>query len=79
MGVTEFGPMVVKPGLDAMDDTTEAGQIVAAAYKAFASEKTGPYCVYYGMEVENPANFWGFFDFDSIEHHQKFVKEYVLP
>lgn len=78
MGVTEFGPMVVKSGVDPMDETTEAGNIVATVYQNIIKEKTGPYRLYYGMEVEDPKNFWGFFDFDSVEDHKKFGKEYAF-
>lgn len=71
--------MVVKPGVDVMDETTPGGKIVTAAWKGVTSEKTGPFRVYWGMEVENPENFWSFFDFESVEEHKKFAKEYVLP
>lgn len=46
MGVTEFGPMVAKDGVDPMDETTEAGKIVATVYQNIVKEKTGPYCLY---------------------------------
>lgn len=77
MPVTEFGPMVVKPGLDVMDESTPEGKIVTTAWKGVTSEKTGPFRVYWGMEVENPENFWSFFDFESVEEHKRFAKEYV--
>lgn len=79
MPVTEFGPMVVKPGVDVMDETTPAGKIVTSAWKGVTSEKTGPFRVYWGMEVENHENLWSFFDFESVEEHKKFAEEYVLP
>lgn len=68
----------MKAGLDVMDESTPEGKIVTAAWKGVTSEKTGPFRVYWGMEVENPQNFWGFFDFESVEEHKKFAKEYVL-
>lgn len=77
MPVTELGPMVVKPGLDVMDENTPEGKIVTDAWKGVTSEKTGPFRVYWGMEVETPQNFWAFFDFESVEEHKKFAKEYA--
>lgn len=76
MAVTEIGCMVVKPGIDVMNEDSPGGQIISKAYKAVTSEPTGPYTVYYGLEVENPSNFWGFFDFESVQEHEKFAKEY---
>lgn len=77
MPVTEFGPMVVKAGLDVMDESTPEGKIVTTAWTGITSENTGPFRIYWGMEVENQQNFWSFFDFDSVEEHEKFAKEYV--
>ena len=57
-----------------MDEETWEGKIVAEAWKAVSSVPTGPYQVYYGVEAENPSKLWGFFDFDSIEHHHRFAK-----
>lgn len=75
MPVTEIGGMRVRPGLNPLDDSTPEGQIVSEVYKKIASEPTGPYRVYYGLEVENPEYFWGFFDFASVEDHKKFAQE----
>lgn len=77
MPVTEVGCMVVKPDVDIMDENSPGGRIITKAWKAVTSEPTGPYRVYWGLEVENPAYSWGFFDFESVEEHQKFAKEYV--
>lgn len=68
--------MVVKPDVDIMDENSPGGQIITKAWKAVTSEPTGPYTVYWGLEVENPTYSWGFFDFESVEEHQKFAKEY---
>lgn len=76
MPVTDVGYMIVKPGVDVMDETSPGGQILTKAWNTVTSEKTGPYTVYWGVEVENPSNFWGFFDFDSVEQHMEFGKEY---
>lgn len=79
MPVTEISCHPLKPGVsDVMDETTNEGKILMTAWKAVTNEETGPYCLYWGQEVENPSNFWGFFDFDSVEEHQEFAKEYVL-
>ncbi|KAF3761870.1 hypothetical protein M406DRAFT_358121 [Cryphonectria parasitica EP155] len=76
MPVTEVGCMTVRPGLDVMNETTREGKIVTTAWKAVTSEKTGPYRVSWGLEEENPVNFWAFFDFASVEEHQKFAQEH---
>ncbi|EXJ61660.1 hypothetical protein A1O7_02089 [Cladophialophora yegresii CBS 114405] len=90
MPVTEIGCMGVKPGLDVMDDTTEAGQILTRAYKTVITASGGPYGAYWGVEIEananaddetdvrdvrptDPQRLWAFFDFDSVEHHEKFA------
>lgn len=79
MAVTEVGCMVVKPGVDIMDENSQGGQILNTAWKAVTSEPTGPYTVYWGLEVEDPSHMWGFFDFESVEKHQKFANEYGPP
>lgn len=76
MPVTELLGMIAKPGLDITDETTPEGQILDSVWKGVTSEKTGPYRISWGVEVENPSNFWGFVDFDSVEEHAKFNKEY---
>lgn len=78
MPVTEVGCHPLKAGItDVMDETTHEGKILTTAWKAVTNEETGPYCVYWGQEVENPSNCWGFFDFESVKEHQTFAKEYV--
>lgn len=77
MTITEIGCQVVKAGVDIMDETTHEGKILMKTWKTATSEKTGPYRIYWGMEVENPTNLWCFFDFESLAHHQKFLKECV--
>lgn len=75
MVVTEAGCSIVKPGIDVMDESTPEGQILLSIWKGVTSQPTGPYRVFWGTEVENPANLWGFFDFASVEEHEKFAKE----
>ncbi|KIW69968.1 hypothetical protein PV04_02280 [Phialophora macrospora] len=91
MPVTEIGCMG-KPGLDIMDDTTEAGQILTRVYETVTTAPGGPYSVYWGVEIEadaganaesksngvqatdpDPTKLWAFFDFDSVEQHEKFA------
>lgn len=79
MAVTEAGCSIVKPGIDVMDDSTPEGQILLKIWKGVTSQPTGPYRVFWGTEVETPANLWGFFDFASVEEHEKFAEEYVQP
>jgi hypothetical protein len=99
MPVTEIGCMGVKPGLDVMDDTTEAGQILTRVYETVTTAPGGPCRVYWGVELKadaeeehaesktanddaratesgldpDPPKLWAFFDFDSVEHHEKFA------
>ncbi|KUI70035.1 hypothetical protein VM1G_05291 [Cytospora mali] len=76
MAVTEVGCMTVKPGVDVMDENAPGGKILVTAWKQATSQPTGPYRIYWGLEVENPTNIWSFFDFASVEEHEKFAKEY---
>ncbi len=70
--------MGVKPGLNIMDDTTPEGQILLKTWKAVIDAPRGPDQVYWGLEIENPLSIWAFFDWDSVEHHEKFAKSYVF-
>jgi hypothetical protein len=74
MTVTEIGLMGVKPGLNIMDESTPEGQILAGAWKAVAAAPGGPSQVFYGLEIEDPSKIWAFFDWDSVEEHEKFAK-----
>lgn len=75
MVVTEFGCMTVKPDHDVLNEDTPEGKILSDSWHAVANQPTGPYRVFYGLEVENPSKLWGFFDFASVEEHRKFAKE----
>jgi hypothetical protein len=77
MVITEAGCNTVKPGIDLMDETTSEAQILLKIWKGVTSQPTGPYRVFWGTEVENPANLWAFFDFESVEEHKKFAEGYV--
>ncbi|KFY57237.1 hypothetical protein V496_06511 [Pseudogymnoascus sp. VKM F-4515 (FW-2607)] len=74
MVVTEIGCMGVKPSLNIIDETTKEGQVLTGAWKAVISAPGGPHQVYWGLEVEDPSKLWAFFDWDSIEDHEKFAK-----
>lgn len=77
MPVTEIGSHPLQPGVDYMNEDSPGGKIIVDAWKAVTSEKTGPWRVYWGVEEENPTIAWGFFDFESVEEHEKFAKECV--
>ncbi|PSR77019.1 hypothetical protein BD289DRAFT_161380 [Coniella lustricola] len=79
MPVTEIGGMRVRAGLDVQDDATPEAQIVRRAYEGITREPTGPYRIYWGLEIERPEYFWGLYDFASVEDHQKFAKEHAGP
>ncbi|KAH8902601.1 hypothetical protein BR93DRAFT_953726 [Coniochaeta sp. PMI_546] len=76
MPVTEVGCMVVKEGVDVIDETTPGGKILATAHKKITSEPTGPFRIYWGLEVEDPKHLWSFFDFTSVEEHARFAKDF---
>ncbi|OHF01938.1 hypothetical protein CORC01_02816 [Colletotrichum orchidophilum] len=76
MIVTELGPMGVKPGLDIMDESTPEGQIFLGVYRKIIAAPGAPHRLYLGLELEDPSLVWGFFDWDSVEDHKKFAKEY---
>ncbi|KAK2767205.1 hypothetical protein CKAH01_15323 [Colletotrichum kahawae] len=74
MPVTEVGCMGVKPDLSPMDDSTPEGSFLSGVYTAVTVAEGGPYRAFWGTEMENPLLLWGFFDFDSVEHHEVFAK-----
>jgi hypothetical protein len=78
MTVTEIGCMGVKPDHNIMDETTKEGRILVGAWKAVTAAPGGPHRVYWGLEVEDPSKVWAFFDFDSVEDHEKFAKSYTI-
>ena len=75
MAVTEIGCMVVKPGVDVIDENAAGGKILTKAWKEVTSQPTGPFRVHWGLEVEDPSNLWCFFDFASVEEHAEFAKK----
>ncbi|KAL2882070.1 hypothetical protein SGCOL_002332 [Colletotrichum sp. CLE4] len=75
MIVTELGAMGVKPGLNIMDESTPEGEIFMGVYRKIIAAPGAPHRLYLGLELEDPTMVWGFFDWDSIEDHEKFAKE----
>ena len=76
MAVTEVGCMGVKPNIDIMDQDTPEAQILTGVWKTVTTKPGGPHRVYWGLEREDPSRVWGFFDWDSVEQHQKFAQTY---
>ncbi|ROW03283.1 hypothetical protein VSDG_01508 [Cytospora chrysosperma] len=76
MAITEIGCMVMAPGVDVTDESTPGGKTLVTAWKKITSQPTGPFRIYWGSEVENPSSLWSFFDFASVEEHQKFRKDF---
>ncbi|KAG8677664.1 hypothetical protein FPOAC1_003691 [Fusarium poae] len=76
MVIQEVGVMGVKPGIDIMDPSTPEGNILHQAWSTVLIKPAGPSRVYYGLEEDNPLRIWGFFDWDTVEQHEKFAIEY---
>lgn len=74
MAVTEIGFMGVKPNLDVMNEKTHEGQILSGAWGAVTTAPGGPQRVHWGLEIEDPSRIWAFFDWESLEQHEKFAK-----
>ena len=74
MPVIEFGLMGVMPDHNVMDQTIEEGQILQKTWTAVTVAPGGPHWACGGLEIGNPLLLWGFFAFDSVEHHQEFAK-----
>ncbi len=74
MAITEVGCMGVKPNHNIMDTSTSEGKILIGTWKAVLSAPGGPSQVYWGLEAENPLMLWAFFDWESVEQHEKFAK-----
>ncbi|KAJ4246559.1 hypothetical protein NW762_013500 [Fusarium torreyae] len=62
--------------MNIMDDSTPEGQILTGAWKTVTSKPGGPQRVYWGLETVDPSKIWAFFDFDSVEQHQRFAHDY---
>jgi hypothetical protein len=78
MTVIEIGVMGVKPNHAVMEFTQPEGQILKRAWNSVTAHANGPHWAFGGTEVGDRSMLWGFFEFDSIEHHAEFAKTYVL-
>lgn len=76
MPVVEFGPMVVKPNHAVFDSSTPEGKILDNAWDAVTVLPGGPYWAYGGLLEDDETFLWGFFEFDSVAHHESFAKGY---
>ncbi|CAF3555538.1 unnamed protein product [Fusarium graminearum] len=76
MVIREVGVMGVKPGINIMDPTTPEGKILDEVWSTVITKPGGPSRVYWGLEKDDPLRIWGFFDWDTVEQHEKFAKEH---
>ncbi|TQN65324.1 hypothetical protein CSHISOI_10116 [Colletotrichum shisoi] len=76
MTVTELGCCVVKPGLKILDEDTPEGQIYVGVYKMIISSPGAPHRIYLSIDLDEPSKVYGLFDWDSVEHHERFAKEF---
>jgi hypothetical protein len=74
MPVIELGLMGVKPQHDVMDPTTSSGAILHKAWSSVTPAPGGPHWAFGGLEVDDNSQLWGFFEFDSVEHHEEFAQ-----
>ncbi|KAH6663943.1 hypothetical protein F5X68DRAFT_265927 [Plectosphaerella plurivora] len=77
MTITELGCMGVKPNLDIMDPSKPEGRILPDAWDIVTTKPGGPSRVVWGLEHEEPSRVWAFFDWDSVEQHNEFVKTFA--
>ncbi|KAF2661832.1 hypothetical protein K491DRAFT_773790 [Lophiostoma macrostomum CBS 122681] len=76
MAIIEIGRMGVKPNHNVMDESTPEGKILRDTWERIIEQPTGPHRLFWGLEDEEPLRIWGIFEWDSVEHHQKFAREY---
>ncbi|GJC87683.1 hypothetical protein ColLi_10521 [Colletotrichum liriopes] len=76
MTVTELGCCGVKPGLSIMDEKTPEGQTYLGVYKTLIGSPGGPHRMYLSVDLDEPSMVYGFFDWDSLEHHENFAKTF---
>lgn len=75
MTITEVGCTALKPGMDVMNAATPEGKILNSIWEKVIKNPEGPSRVYWGVEKNDPLKQWAWFDWDSVEHHEKFAKE----
>ncbi|KZL80489.1 hypothetical protein CI238_08857 [Colletotrichum incanum] len=76
MTITEVGCCGVKPDLSIMDETTPEGQTYLGVYKMLIVSPGGPHRMYLSVDLDEPSMVYGFFDWDSLEHHENFAKTF---
>ncbi|KAJ0162857.1 hypothetical protein CTA2_3922 [Colletotrichum tanaceti] len=76
MTVTELGCCGVKPGLKILDQDTPEGQIFIGVYNMIVSSPGAPHRVYLSIDLDEPSKMYGLFDWDSVEHHERFAKAF---
>lgn len=74
MTLIEIGCMGVKPGIDITNETTKEGQVLPKAWDAVLAAPGGPNWISWGQETEDPSRVWAFFDWSSIEDHERFAR-----
>jgi hypothetical protein len=57
-----------------MDESTPEGQVFPRAWNTVTAAPGGPHKVYWGLQVEDPSKVWTFFEWDSVDDHEKFAK-----
>lgn len=70
--VTEIGIFPLIEGQDLDDPTSAAGQTLKACLET-VSKQDGCQRIYWGRQVENPSIGTVFVDWESVDHHKKFV------
>jgi quinol monooxygenase YgiN len=76
--VTEIAYLPLKTGNNPSDAHSPAGSIWQETLRTVLDQE-GAQRAYWSLEVENPSMLRLFIDWDSIDHHKKFMEsEYVL-
>ncbi|EFQ34888.1 hypothetical protein CGRA01v4_04196 [Colletotrichum graminicola] len=76
MTVTEIGCCGIKPGLRIMDESTPEGKIYMGVYKKLNASPEGPHRMYLSVDLDEPFKVYSLFDWDSLEHHEKFANTF---
>ncbi|KAK2033035.1 hypothetical protein LX32DRAFT_635675 [Colletotrichum zoysiae] len=76
MAVTEIGCCGIKPGLKIMDESTPEGKLYMGVFRTLNTLPGGPLRIYLGVDLDEPSKVYGFFDWISVDHHEKFAKTF---
>ncbi|KAM5350182.1 hypothetical protein ACJ41O_006687 [Fusarium nematophilum] len=71
--VTEFSYVTLNEGVNAFDESSDAGKALENALVTVLKQP-GARRVYTGVEIENPSNLWLFLDWESVDHHANYRK-----